>query len=79
MQEQRLRRPFPCITLTTGNVLADVPAGRVSGTVGLIAAPRPCPPRMVCGTNTLSNNVGPRSPASATVRDLPGNDPGGRR
>jgi hypothetical protein len=30
-------------------------------------------------TNTLSNNAGQRSPASATVRDLREHDPGGRR
>ena len=31
MQEQRLRRPFPAIALTSRNVAAGVLAGRVSG------------------------------------------------
>ena len=31
MQEQRLRRPFPCTALTSGNMLAEILPGRVSG------------------------------------------------
>jgi hypothetical protein len=35
MQEQRLRRPFPCTALTCQNVLPDALSGRVSGTARL--------------------------------------------
>ena len=41
MQEQRLRRPFPCIALTCQNVLPDVLPGRVSGAARLTEAAGP--------------------------------------
>jgi hypothetical protein len=71
--------------LTCGNILADVLAERVSGAAHRPAAHVPVGRggrRYFAGggydTNTLSNNADQRSPRSATVRDLPEHDGGGR-
>jgi hypothetical protein len=63
----------PCITLTSGNVLPRGLSGRVSGTVGLIAAHVLVGSGWWCdvgGANTLSKCAPHRSRQAGSVRDL---------